>query len=123
MNPAGAIGKLGFRRWFERELMLAHGWLVASLLSAFAAFALLEDLSLLPPRLEPLPTLVGAFVAGAVAWYALARYLRMLVLALHLAERSTCERCGTYGRYRLVGATPGSMTVSCRKCDAEWTIP
>ena len=122
MTPAGAIGRLGFRRWYERELMLAHGWLVTSLLSAFAAFALLEDLSFLALRLESLPTLVTAFVAGAIAWSALARYLRMLVLALHLAERSTCERCGTYGRYRLVGATPGSMTVSCRKCTAEWTI-
>lgn len=122
MNPAGAIGKLGFRRWYERELMLAHGWLVAALLSAFAAFALLEDLSILAPRLESLPALVAAFVAGAIAWYALARYLRMLRLALHLAERSTCARCGTYGRYRLVGASSGSMTVSCRKCDAEWTI-
>ena len=122
MNPAGAIGKLGFRRWYERELMLAHGWLLAALLSAFAAFALLEDLSLFARRLESLPTLVTAFVAGAIAWYGLACYLRMLVLALHLAEHSTCKRCGSFGRYRLVGATPGSMTVSCRKCGAEWTI-
>jgi transcription elongation factor Elf1 len=46
----------------------------------------------------------------------------MLLQAQHLSERSTCKRCGTYGQYRLVGATAKSMSVICRNCDAEWTI-
>jgi hypothetical protein len=66
--------------------------------------------------------LLAACAAGLIAWYALWRYLSMLVLAQHLSERSTCKNCGTYGRYRLIGATPKWMTVSCRKCDKEWTI-
>ena len=61
-------------------------------------------------------------VAGLIGWYALQRYLSMLLLALRLSERSTCARCGTYGRYRLIGATARSMTVSCRNCEREWTI-
>lgn len=122
MNPAGAIGKLGFRRWYERQLYACHGWLVGSLLSAFALLALLEDLSLLELGLDAAVVLVAACAAGLLAWYALWRYLSMLVQAQHLSERSTCERCGTYGQYRLVGATAESMTVSCRKCGAEWTI-
>ncbi|MGH8741978.1 MAG: hypothetical protein ACREUN_13760 [Burkholderiales bacterium] len=122
MNPAGAIGKLGFRRWYERQLYACHGWLVASLLSAFALLAVLEDLSLLHLGWEAVPLLVAACAAGLIAWYALWRYLSMLLQAQHLSERSTCKRCGTYGRYRLVGATPRSMTVSCRQCGAEWTI-
>jgi len=122
MDPAGAIGKLGFRRWYERQLYACHGWLVASLLCAFALLALLEDLSLLVLSLEAAAVLVAACAAGLLAWYALGRYLSMMLQAQHLSERSTCARCGTYGRYRLVGATPRSMTVSCRKCDAEWTI-
>jgi predicted RNA-binding Zn-ribbon protein involved in translation (DUF1610 family) len=122
MNPAGAIGKLGFRRWYERQLYACHGWLVGSLLSAFALLALLEDLSLLALGLNAAVVLVAACAAGLLAWYALWRYLSMLVQAQHLSERSTCPRCGTYGQYRLVGATAKSMTVSCRKCGAEWTI-
>lgn len=122
MDPAGAIGKLGFRRWYERQLYACHGWLVASLLSAFALLALLEDFSFVKLDLEGALLLLAAVVSGVLAWYALGRYLSMLLQAQHLSERSTCARCGTYGRYRLVGATPRSMTVSCRKCDAEWTI-
>jgi hypothetical protein len=122
MDPAGAIGKLGFRRWYERQLYACHGWLVASLLCAFALLALLEDLTLLQLGWEAVLVLLAACAAGLIAWYALWRYLSMLVLAQHLSERSTCKRCGTYGRYRLIAATARSMTVSCRKCDAEWTI-
>jgi hypothetical protein len=122
MNPAGAIGRLGFRRWYERQLYACHGWLVASLLCAFALLALLEDLSLLELGLNAAVVLVAACAAGLLAWYALWRYLSLLVQAQHLSERSTCKRCGTYGQYRLVGATPKSMSVSCRKCGAEWTI-
>ncbi len=122
MDPAGAIGKLGFRRWYERQLYACHGWLVASLLCAVALLALVEDLSFLELGLEAVLVLVAACAAGLLAWYTLMRYLSMLLQAQHLSERSTCTRCGTYGRYRLVSATVRSMTVRCRKCDAEWTI-
>ncbi len=122
MDPAGAIGKLGFRRWYERQLYACHGWLVASLLCAVALLALVEDLSFLELGLEAVLVLVAACAAGLLAWYTLMRYLSMLLQAQHLSERSTCKRCGTYGRYRLVGATVRSMTVRCRKCDVEWTI-
>jgi len=122
MDPAGAIGKLGFQRWYERELLLCHSWLVACLLCAFALFALLEELTLRELGWGSALALAAAFVAGCIAWYALARYLAMLVRALHIAERSTCPRCGAHGKYRLVSATPHSMTVHCRNCAKEWTI-
>jgi len=122
MNPAGAIGKLGFQRWYERELLVCHSWLVACLLSAFALFALLEGLDLGEDGWRAAPAVVTAFVSGCIAWYALSRYLAMLLRALHVAERSTCPHCGTHGRYRLVGATSRAMTVHCRQCGGEWSI-
>jgi len=123
MDPAGAIGKLGFERWYERELLLCHSWLVACLLCAFALLALLEELSVGDSGwAAAAPGLLAAFAAGGIAWYALARYLAMLMRALHISERSTCPHCGTHGKYRLVGATPHSMTVHCRNCAKEWTI-
>ena len=122
MDPAGSIGKLGFRRWYERQLYASHAWLVACLFSAFGMFALLEDLSWHVGGVQAALVLMAAFVAGGIAWYALSRYLRMLLRAQHLAERSTCEACGTFGQYRLVGATPRYMIVSCRKCGREWRI-
>lgn len=122
MDPAGSIGKLGFERWYERELLLCHGWLVACLLCAFALLALLEDLSLREFGWGPAASLGAAFAAGVIAWYSLARYLAMLMRALHISERSACPRCSAHGKYRLVSATPRSMTVHCRRCGQEWSI-
>ena len=122
MLPAGAIGKLGFRRWYERELLLAHAWLAACVLTTFAALALIEGLSLRSIGASTLLTLAAAFAGGFAAWYALSRYLHMVLRAQALAQRSTCPKCGTYGRYRLVGATPRAMIVGCRECGREWRI-
>lgn len=122
MLPAAAIGRLGFRRWYERELIVGHGWLVACLLCVFALLALFEDLSYRSAGLDSLIDLVTAFAAGWIAWTTLKRYVLMLLRAQHLAERSTCKPCGAYGRYRLVGATSSSMIVCCRNCGNEWTI-
>jgi hypothetical protein len=122
MDPAGAIGKLGFRRWYERELLVCHAWLVACLLSAFALLALLEDLNLREAGWGAVPVVAAAFAAGGIAWYALARYLSMLLRAQRVAERSSCPGCGAHGKYRLVSATTRAMTVHCRKCDREWAI-
>jgi hypothetical protein len=122
MDPAGAIGKLGFERWYERELLLCHSWLVACLLCAFALLALIEELSLREFGWGSAVLLAAAFAAGAIAWYALARYLSMLMRALHIAERSACTGCGAHGKYRLVSASARSMTVHCRRCGGEWSI-
>ena len=122
MLPAGAIGKLGFRRWYERELLLAHAWLAACILATFGALAEIEQLNLRSMGAEALLPLAIAFAAGIAAWYSLSRYLHMLLRAQALAQRSTCPGCGTYGRYRLVGATPRMMIVCCRECGREWRI-
>ena len=122
MTPAGSIGKLGFRRWYERELLLAHAWLAACVLCTFATLALIEGLELRRLGIESAPVLLAAFAGGVIAWYALTRYIGMVMRAQHLAAHSTCARCGTYGRYRLVGATPRAMIVCCRECEKEWTI-
>jgi hypothetical protein len=122
VTPAGAIGKLGFRRWYERELLMAHAWLAACVLAAFGALALLENLDLRALNAASIPSLAAVFAGGCIAWHSLNRYLAMLMRALHLAERSTCPECGAYGRYRLVGATSNMMLVRCRDCAHEWRI-
>ena len=120
MDPAGAIGKLGFRRWYERQLYACHGWLVASLLSAFALLALLEDFSFVKLDLEGALLLIAALVSGLLAWYALWRYLSMLLRAQHLSERSTCTRCGSCSRRCVnrngVRLSPCGMTAAYWMC-------
>ena len=122
MVPAANIGKLGFRRWHERQLVEGHAWFVTGLLSVVALAALLEVLNFHAPMLERLLMLAAAFGAGLLACYAFNAYFRILGRAQHLAQHSTCKRCGSYGRYALVAASADSMNVRCSKCGHEWLI-
>jgi predicted RNA-binding Zn-ribbon protein involved in translation (DUF1610 family) len=122
MLPAANIGKLGFRRWHERQLLEGHVWLATGLICSVAVAALLEAVSFHGPMLERLATLATAFAAGLIACYAFSAYARIMVRAQRLADRSTCPRCGSYARYALVSARSESMSVRCRKCGDEWTI-
>jgi hypothetical protein len=122
MVPAANIGKLGFRRWHERQLVEGHAWFVTGLLCVVALAALLEAVNFHAPVPERLLALAAAFAAGLLASYAFNAYFRIMARAQHLAEHSTCKRCGSYGRYSLVAASGESMGVRCSKCGHEWLI-
>ena len=122
MLPAANIGKLGFRRWHERQLIEGHAWFVTGMLCAVAVAALLEALSLDGPLPQRLLTLVGAFAAGLVGCYAFSTYFRLPPPAPPLADRSTCKRFGAYGSYAPVAASRDSVSVRCRPVGSEWQI-
>jgi hypothetical protein len=119
MEPARSIGKLGFRRWYERQLIESHAWLITSFLCALAIAASLEGLSFKRP--EFVFTLAFVFVAGLVCWHALQRYRAIMDVAERLGERSTCGSCRTYGVFNVIGEYP-KMNVRCRKCGNEWLL-
>jgi hypothetical protein len=54
MEPGHSIGLLGFRRWYSRQLVEAHMWLVSSILCAIVALAAVEHASLQHVGLVPL---------------------------------------------------------------------
>ncbi|MGA7986225.1 MAG: hypothetical protein WCA01_13680 [Burkholderiales bacterium] len=122
MLPAANIGKLGFRRWHERQLIEGHAWFVTGLLCAIAVAALLEALAFNDPLPQRLLTLAGAFAAGLVGCYAFSAYFRITARAQRLADCSTCKQCGVYGSYALTAASSDSMSVRCRNCGSQWTI-
>ena len=72
-EPARSIGRLGFRRWYERRLIEGHAWLISCFLCALGIAASLEGISF--RRAESIPLLVFVFLGGIVCWYALQRYL------------------------------------------------
>ncbi len=121
MEPARSIGKLGFRRWYERQLTESFAWLVTCLLCAVLIAAAIESIW---PRLmtwRALAMLALAYVVGLICWYALRRFLVLLTRAEHYASHSTCAQCDTNGRYDVLSET-ARMRVRCRKCAHEWTI-
>lgn len=129
-TPAQDIARLGFRRWYERQLIESHVWLVTGFLSGVLIVALLEDVN---PRagapFSPVSLLV-ILMAAPLAAVAMRRYIHLLQRAELLAEQCTCPACASYGAVRVVEALlPRSsdedwaaIRVNCRKCDHQWQI-
>ena len=121
MEPARSIGKLGFRRWYERQLTEAFAWLITCLLCAVVIAAGIESVWERLMTWRGLAMLAFVYVVGMILWYALQRFLKLLTRAERVASRSTCEQCGVNGRYEVLNET-AAMQVRCRKCAHEWTI-
>jgi hypothetical protein len=133
MTSAEGISKFGFRRWYERQLIESHAYLVTGFLSLILALACMEEFSVRGTPGKAL--LMTALMAGAavLCWAAVKRYRLVLERAERLAEQSVCGQCGVYGGLRLVasqrsgdGAETGPpqevLTVACRKCGHQWTM-
>jgi hypothetical protein len=133
MQAAPGIRKLGFRRWFERQLIESHLYLVTCFLCLIAAMALAEELSFRTGGIRPvvLTLMIGAI--GALGAFALSRYLGMLIRALQFSQHSVCGKCRAYARFNVLdsgprtpdegaGRDPSWLRVKCRGCGHEWTM-
>ena len=132
MSPADGISKLGFRRWYERQLIESHAYLVTGFLCLILIAASFEGFSLREASVQSLTTLATMFLAGAIGLAALKRYIDVLARAEHIAEHSTCTSCSTQGRLQIIGSSAQRhasgdasclwMRVQCRKCGHQWLI-
>lgn len=118
MEPADSIGRIGFRRWYERQLIEGHAWFITCFMCMIAIAACMEELNFRGPlpRLFAYVALVVA--AGAVGIYGLRRYQQIMARAETLGEHATCAACGTYARFTMLG----DAQVRCRKCGNEWRL-
>ena len=136
MTPAEGIAKLGFRRWYERQLIEGHVYFVTCFLSLMAIAASLEQIDWRGP-LPQLAFMLAVLVAGAAVCVAsLRRYNFLLVRAECLGAQSNCPHCKVYGVLQVLGAGSGEerfggfferadnpwIRVRCKKCGHEWRI-
>lgn len=121
MEPARSIGRLGFRKWYERRLIESHAWLVTALLCAIVIAVSLEVLSFRQPLLSWLGNAGLVFIAGLIVWHGVRRFLFILREAEHFGSQSTCGACRRYGLFSVIAEAP-QMTVRCRKCGHQWTF-
>jgi hypothetical protein len=135
MTPAERIAKLGFRRWYERELIEGHLYLITCILSLMLIAACLEQLDWRAPPAEFIFTLTALILGGALCIGALRRYNFLLARAEHFGEQSSCAKCKTYGVLKVMGAgvtqaeeslvgAPDNtwVRVQCKRCGHEWLI-
>src|SRR5262247_3022191 len=106
MTCADGIRKYGFRRWYERQLIEGHLYLVTGFLSLIMVFACFEELSFRAPGFKTFLMLALTIGGAILCTGSLRRYLFVLARTQQLAEQSVCGRCGTYGRLQVNGSTP-----------------
>ena len=133
MTPAQGIDKLGFRRWYERQLIEGHVYFVTCFLSLIVLAASLEQIDLHGPLGQQI--WLATLVAGS-AWLcfkSLRWYNFLLVRAEVLGAQSNCAQCSAYGVLKVVEAGCGSaedesaadnswIRVRCKKCGHEWRM-
>lgn len=139
MDPVASIRRLGFRKWYERQLIDCHAALVTCLLCGITVAALVEGLIGTEIGLR-LVTIVATMAAAAMlGWYSWRRYITVLERAERYGQRSSCPGCNAYGRFEVTSSgidlDPGPtaeavaplqaawMRVKCRKCATEWRMP
>ena len=139
MDPTASIRRLGFRKWYERELIKSHAALVTCLLCGLTVAALLEQINILDLGVTPVAMLVIVFCAGFLGWASWRSYITTLKRAELYGERSSCPQCRAYARFRILATgidrEPGEaalevapleyawLRVECRKCGTAWRMP
>ena len=140
MDPTSSIRRLGFRKWYERELIKCHGALVTCLLAGLLAAALMESVVNAPPWSLAMAGQIGiVFVSGIVGWGAWRSYITILGRAELYGQRSSCPSCNAYGSFNILATgmddAPGPaavavaplhaawLRVQCRKCGTAWRMP
>jgi hypothetical protein len=135
-DPAEAIRKLGFKKWYERKLVESHAYLVTCFLCMILVAAVLEEFSFRAPGAKPLVALALMAGGGLVGLFSWRRYRAIMGEAERLGDRSTCEGCGAYAKFDVLesGGSAGPsqvgdgtpttwLRVRCRKCGRGWTMP
>lgn len=120
---AEGIRKVGFRKWYERQLLSGHAHMLLALLSVIGLVGAME-VTHGATTTQRLTDAAIILVCAAVALWSLRRYLYLLMHAEAVANQATCAHCGTYGRLQLVAEhrASGEAQVRCAKCQHVWTL-
>jgi hypothetical protein len=131
LNPplAEGIRRLGFRKWYERELLSSHAHMALAVLAAVAMLASFEAFKGASPREQVMNVAFVVLTAGVTLW-ALQRYVYLLMHAEEVANQANCPRCHAYGLLRLSERParrdgeqrPHLVPVCCRRCEFEWDM-
>ena len=119
---ADGVSRIGFRKWYERQLLTSHAHMVLAVLAVIGLLGSFEALREGSGDERAMNVVFVLLCAGIGLW-ALRRYLFLLNRAEDVANQASCGDCGEYGRFRVVpGAAAGSTEVCCHRYGHRWTI-
>lgn len=137
MASLDRIRTVGFRKWYERQLIECHAWLVTWFLGLIL---LVSGLELAGDGAASRISGTLLMLAGlAVTLYSWKRYHLLLEIAERLGEQAVCSNCKTYGRFAVLSSGPAPLPdggdpalerrgggiwlrVRCTKCGDEWML-
>lgn len=131
----GRIGKLGFQKWYERQLRESHIWLVAAFVCLILLTIGFELLSFRERIVTALVTVVMIVSGLSISWLAFKKYSRSIRLARAVGDLVRCPPCGNPSFSVVRREIPGvnnmptriahdlnrdGLLVSCRRCHLKW---
>ncbi len=97
----------GFRRWYERQLIECHAWLVSWLLGLIVLVSGIEVVAQGgASRMSGALLLLGGLAVTAYSWK---RYRLLPEIAERLGEQATCPGCQAYGKFRVQSSGPAPL--------------
>jgi hypothetical protein len=124
MSTGERMRQIGFRKWYERQLLRSHAHLVLLVLAMLALLGGFEAYSRDKPWADQLLIAVCVLASIAISVLALRRYLFLLNHAEWVADQAVCRQCERYARWELLAEENEGrqLRVRCRHCRHEWFI-
>lgn len=124
MNAAGdGIHRIGFRRWYERQLIHGHLWLAACFLAIVLCASGLELLSSRAGAGELVLDATLAAGGALLAWFAWRRYVALMTLAHGVSAQANCPACRRFGFVADPPPDrPRTLSVRCARCAHRWSV-
>ena len=124
MELAEGIRKHGFRKWYERELMQSHLHMPLLLLCTFGPLGAFEVFSRTAPLPDQASVALSLLLCVGIGFWALRRYLYLLMHAEDVANQAVCPQFEAYGRLAVLlhDAHAPSVSVRCKHCAHDWPI-
>ncbi len=120
---AAGVRRVGFRKWYERELLSSHAHMLLCFLATIGMIASFEAMRGATTN-EKLLDLLFIVACAAIGLWSLRRYLYLLMHAEEVANQASCPTCKAYGRFTVASEDRRNSTlrVCCKKCQHEWDI-
>jgi hypothetical protein len=120
---AAGVRRVGFRKWYERELLSSHAHMLLCFLAAIGLIASFEAMRGATTN-EKLLDLLFIVACAAIGLWSLRRYLYLLMHAEEIANQANCPSCKSYGRFTVAqeDRRNNRLRVCCKKCQREWDI-